>query len=200
MSRQPRRYHPSSAGTAVLSRQSLSNNTIYVHPLLVDVVKHAIWWSRACIDLGTNLMTIPIFTEDVSLQRISIFLLNAYYIIPYLECILPVEAEGSPPPLIPPLWLWCAPLLMSFSIGIIASSPYWWRPHREETLLMITALVALFFLETLPIVMLLSSATLVMRQLDWMTGVAIICLVWAVLIFLTHFVRCAVYQTIGERS
>lgn len=198
MNRQPRRHHhPSSA---VLSSQSLSNTVIYVHPLLVDVVKHALWWSRACIDLGTSLITIPIFTEDVSLQRISLLLVNAHYIIPYLQSILPVEAEGSPQPLIPPLWLWCAPLLMSFAIGIIASSPYWWRPHREETLLMMTALFALFLLETLPIVIFLSSATLLMRQLDWMTGLAIICVGWAVLLFLAHFVRCAVYQTIGEHS
>jgi hypothetical protein len=76
----------------------------------------------------------------------------------------------------------------------------WWRPHREETLLMMTALFALFLLETLPIVIFLSSATLLMRQLDWMTGLAIICVGWAVLLFLAHFVRCAVYQTIGEHS
>lgn len=115
-----------------------------------------------------------------------------------MTAVAVAEIQEEQAPLIPFAWIWAVPLLMLFTIGVITSSPYWWRPHRGETMVMVTALVSLFLLEALlPVMIFISTAMLFLRQVHVWCGLAMIGGVWAVLTCLTHMMRCAVYQNLG---
>ena len=173
-----------------------ANHIIYIHPLIVDVFKHVLRWSRACLHLGATLVTITIFTE-ASLQRLSLILLFGHQIQLCMDSVVPAANEHSQP-LLPIMWLLGILLVLPCVVGIIFSSPFWWRPRREETVIMMTALFVLFLLEALlPIIIFVSSVMILMRHDDWLSGLSMVAIVLALLVFMTHFIRCVVYQTIG---
>jgi hypothetical protein len=188
------------------------HHIVTIPPIVADVCKQAVEWSRMFWDVGVALVSMPLFQNDDSLELVSIVLLTGYTLIPYVHSILPPmeiwmfhlpDGSALPPNevwmMFPVMWLWCAPLLLSFSIAILISSPYWWRPHQEETILMVSALVTLFFIEALlPIMILLSSTFLLLRDVDWVTGVLIMFVIWTLMMFMAHIVRCAIYQTMDR--
>jgi hypothetical protein len=194
----------SSSRPGLSPRRVIPSYSLSVHPLLLDVFQQTWLWTCTCWEVCGTLVSIELLSEE-SLQRLSIMILVCHNLQVLVDhSILPTfpdDQVGLPPVqlIIPIVWIWAAPMLMSFAIGIIVTSPHWRRPHREETIAMVASLVALFLLEALlPVMIFVSTTMLLMRQVDWLIGLVLIGSVWALFTFLTHFIRCAVYQNLNE--
>jgi len=184
---------------------------IEVSPLFGRVFQYGLWLIQTCWDFCVDFVTIPIFSDEV-LLRISLLLVCSEKVSTISEQLMAMSLTNlnetslnhvdNINSLIPSWWVLACPVMTVLLICIAVSSPYWchlFPSIREETFMLIIPLVTLFLLEAfLPVLIFISSTLLLLRQVDWFTGMALLLTVWALLSIITHFVRCSVYQHMNE--
>ena len=184
---------------------------IYVHPLVVNMIQQLCALVRFVLDICGAMLTVSVVTDQTRL-RLSLIIMVSHSLQEAFNLLLPEEEEfGSikapaanetTPPGVATVWICFVPLFLAIPAVMVVSSPYWWRPYQrgEETMVMVTALLALFVLEgLLPVLIFVSSVLLLLQQVPWLTGIVVLLSLWVILTFLTNFVRCAVYNQLGGR-
>mmetsp|Transcript_30672 Transcript_30672/g.34962 ORF Transcript_30672/g.34962 Transcript_30672/m.34962 type:complete len:183 (+) Transcript_30672:141-689(+) len=132
---------------------------IEVSPLFGRIIQYSLRWSRGFSNLFRNLVSIPLFSDEVLLQVSILFLcsekvsiISEQLMASSLKNLNERSINGSEniKLVIPDWWIWALLAIAVLFVGIAVSSPYWcslFPSIREETFMMIIPLFTMVLLE-----------------------------------------------------
>lgn len=169
--------------------------TIYLSPAFSNILIQLYDIASALWEVCWSILNIHPFSET-ALLRSSIVLIGCQH----LQTLIEANADTVELQLtqLPSALIWGVPLILSSLIAFFVTLPHWWRPSHDDAFI-ITALISLFCLEAvLPFIVLTCTSLLLLRQVNWVTGLTVLAVVWIMISFTAHWIRCTVYQSMGH--